>query len=287
MVSPGSSVGCTCGDPLAAGGRSLPPGVESLELSTRSLDDKIVNPINLICLLLYWVAIFDKLRSASTPDARRRMKVLCAGSIVGLGAVLVVFVLLPHLHVEPSHHDWLWITGVVLFLFFPFALAYVVVVQRAMDVRILLRMGTKYALARATLTTLRVSLLATLIPSADRALRSPSFTPRSAIEIAVLAALLLLLRSQYTKNLSSWLDRRFFREAYNSEQLLAELSHHVRRYNESGPMLEMVSKSLAETLHIDKMLAAARGKFTTAASVDLCMRPSVQQLKSRHLRPMA
>ncbi len=221
--------------------------------------DKIVNPINLICLLLYWVAIFDKLRSASTPDARRRMKVLCAGSIVGLGAVLVVFVLLPHLHVEPSHHDWLWITGVVLFLFFPFALAYVVVVQRAMDVRILLRMGTKYALARATLTTLRVSLLATLIASLIVALRSPSFTPRSAIEIAVLAALLLLLRSQYTKNLSSWLDRRFFREAYNSEQLLAELSHRVRRYNESGPMLEMVSKSLAETLHIDKIAVLLRG----------------------------
>ena len=140
-----------------------------------------------------------------------------------------------------------------------FALAYVVVVQRAMDVRILLRMGTKYALARATLTTLRVSLLATLIASLIVALRSPSFTPRSAIEIAVLAALLLLLRSQYTKNLSSWLDRRFFREAYNSEQLLAELSHRVRRYNESGPMLEMVSKSLAETLHIDKIAVLLRG----------------------------
>ena len=221
--------------------------------------DRVVNPINLICVLLYWIAIFDKLRSASTPDARRRMQVLCAGSVVGLGSILIVFILLPHYHIQPSAHDWIWITGVVLFLFFPFALAYVVVVQRAMDVRILLRMGTKYALARATLTTIRVSLLATLIASLIIALRSPSLTPRSAIEIAVLAALLLLLRSQYTKNLSSWLDRRFFREAYNSEQLLAELSHRVRKYNESGPMLEMVLKSLAETLHIDKIAVLLRG----------------------------
>jgi phosphoserine phosphatase RsbU/P len=221
--------------------------------------DGIINPINLICVLLYWVAIFGKLRSASTPDARRRMQVLCAGSVVGLGSVLIVFVLLPHLHVDLFRHDWLWITGVVLFLFFPFTLAYVVVVQRAMDVRILLRMGTKYALARATLTAVRVSLLATLIASLIIALRSPSLTPRSAVEIAVLAGLLLLLRSQYTKNLSSWLDRKFFREAYNSEQLLAELSHRVRRYNESGPMLEMVLKSLAETLHIDKIAVLLRG----------------------------
>lgn len=220
--------------------------------------DGIINPINLICVLLYWVAIFDKLRSASTPDALRRMKVLCAGSVVGLGSVLIIFVLLPHLHIDPSRHGWLLITGVVLFLFFPFALAYVVVVQRAMDVRILLRMGTKYALARATLTAVRVSLLATLIASLIIALRSPSLTPRSAAEIAILAGLLLLLRSQYTRNLSSWLDRKFFREAYNSEQLLAELSHRVRRYNESGPMLEMILKSLAETLHVDKIAVLLR-----------------------------
>ncbi|MHB1960049.1 MAG: SpoIIE family protein phosphatase [Acidobacteriaceae bacterium] len=221
--------------------------------------DGIVNPINLICVLLYWVAIFDKLRSASTPDARRRMQVLCAGSVVGLGSVLIVFVLLPNLHLDLSRYNWLSISGAVLFLFFPFALAYVVVVQRAMDVRILLRMGTKYALARATLTTVRVSLLATLIASLIVALRSPSITPRSAIEIAVLGGLLLLLRSQFTRNLSSWLDRKFFREAYNSEQLLAELSHRVRKYNDSGPMLEMVLKSLAETLHIDKIAVLLRG----------------------------
>jgi sigma-B regulation protein RsbU (phosphoserine phosphatase) len=219
----------------------------------------IVNPINLICVLLYWVAIFDKLRSASTPDARRRMHVLCAGSVLGLGSVLFFFVLLPHFHVNPTSHEWIGITGLILFLFFPFSLAYVVVVQRAMDVRILLRMGTKYALARATLTTVRVSLFATLIASLVIALRAPSLTPRAAIEIAILAGLLLLLRSQYTKNLSSWLDRKFFREAYNSEQLLAELSHRVRRYNESGPMLEMVSKSLSETLHIDKIAVLLRG----------------------------
>jgi sigma-B regulation protein RsbU (phosphoserine phosphatase) len=190
------------------------------------------------------------------------MQVLCAGSVVGLGSVLIIFVLLPHYHIKPVAHDWLWITGVVLFLLFPFALAYVVVVQRAMDVRILLRMGTKYALARATLTVVRTGVLTGLIVLLIAALRAPSLTPRSAVWIAVLAGLLLLLRSQYTKNLSSWLDRKFFREAYNSEQLLAELSHRVRKYNESGPMLEMVLKSLAETLHIDKIAVLLRGGKT-------------------------
>ncbi len=216
--------------------------------------------IDTACVFLYWIAIFDKARSASTADARRRLRVLGIGSVIGLGAVLV-YAIAPIFHIDNTAR-WMGTTAAILSLAFPFTLAYVVVVQRAMDVRILLRMGTKYALARATLTAVRVTLLATLIASLIVALRSPSITPRAAVEIAVVAGLLLLLRSQYTKNLSSWLDRKFFREAYNSEQLLAELSHRVRRYNESGPMLEMVLKSLAETLHIDKIAVLLRGGKT-------------------------
>ncbi len=217
----------------------------------------IVLVIDTACVFLYWIAIFDKSRSASTADARRRLRVLGVGSVIGLGTVLA-YAMAPVFHIDNTSR-WMGTMAGILSLAFPFTLAYVVVVQRAMDVRILLRMGTKYALARATLTAVRIGLLATLIASLIVTLRSPSLTPRSAVEIAVVAGLLLLLRSQYTKNLSSWLDRKFFREAYNSEQLLAELSHRVRRYNESGPMLEMVLKSLAETLHVDKIAVLLRG----------------------------
>ncbi|MES2221892.1 MAG: SpoIIE family protein phosphatase [Acidobacteriota bacterium] len=222
--------------------------------------DLSVDVISTACVFLYWIAIFDKSRSASTADARRRLRVLGVGSFIGLGAVLV-FAMAPAFHIDNTK-PWMGTTAGILSLAFPFALAYVVVVQRAMDVRILLRMGTKYALARATLTAVRVGLLATLIASLILALRAPTITPRSTIEIAIIAALLLLLRSRYTKNLSSWLDRKFFREAYNSEQLLAELSQRVRKYNESGPMLEMVLKSLSETLHIDKIAVLLRGGKT-------------------------
>ncbi|MHB8302540.1 MAG: SpoIIE family protein phosphatase [Acidobacteriaceae bacterium] len=215
--------------------------------------ERIVNPINLICVLLYWVAIFDKMRSAESADSRRRLQVLAAGSIVGLGSLLIIFVLLPHFGIAAQSRPWLAYIGVTLSLVFPFTLAYVVVVQRAMDVRILLRMGTKYALARATLAVVRTGLLIVLAILLIRLVRAPSLTPRTAIEIAVLAGLLLLLRLRLTRNLSSWLDRKFFREAYNAEHLLSELSQRVRKYTDTGAMLEMVSKSLAETLHIEKI----------------------------------
>jgi len=221
--------------------------------------DWIVSPIDLLCVLLYWVAIFDKFRSAPNADSRRRMQLLCVGSVAGLGSLLIVFVLMTHFHINPISHLWLGISAAIIFLIFPFTLAYVVVVQRAMDVRILLRMGTKYALARATLSVVRTGLLIGLVAALVLAIRAPAITSHAAIRIAVLAALLLLLRSHFTRSFSSWLDRKFFREAYNAEHLLAELSHQVRKFNESGPMLELVSKSLSQTLHIDKIAVLLRG----------------------------
>lgn len=249
---------------------------------------RIVSGFAIICIALYCSALADKSRTASTADARRRLRVLTAGSVIGLGSLLVFFILVPLL---PGHRPnrWLFGTGTLLFLIFPFSLAYVVVVQRAMDVRLLLRMGTKYALARATIAVLRAALLIVLVVFVIHAVRSPSLSASESIKIAVLAGLLLILRSRLTRNLSAWLDRKFFREAYDAEQLLAELSQRVRTYNESAPMLEMVSKSLADTLHIEKMAILLRSEnsfhlqLAVGLEIDFELQLTLQSAIVRHL----
>ncbi len=219
---------------------------------------RIVSIFSFVCISLYCYAIGDKSGSASTADARRRLQALSAGSAIGLGSLLLFIVIFPLVHVNVNG-QWIRGIGAILFLVFPFTLAYVIVVQRAMDVRILVRLGTKYALARATISVVRTALLVGLIVSLIFLIRAPFITPRAILGIVVLSALLLLLQSRFTRNLSSLVDRRFFREAYNAEQLLAELSQRVRKYNDSGPILDLVSKSLARTLHIDKIAVLLRG----------------------------
>jgi hypothetical protein len=63
--------------------------------------DRLLNPVfvwsSIFYIALYWVLLLDNLRTASSPDARRRLQVLLAGSIVGLGSILIVFGLLPYL----------------------------------------------------------------------------------------------------------------------------------------------------------------------------------------------
>ncbi|WP_117300526.1 SpoIIE family protein phosphatase [Paracidobacterium acidisoli] len=224
-----------------------------------------INFLNLLCVILYLVLTLDKLRSASTEDARRRLRVLTTGMSLGMGALLIVFVLLPHFGI--SGHDrkyyWLQWLGAVLFMFAPLTLAYVVLVQRAMDVRVLLRMGTRYALARATLWVLQAALLAAvgvllLLPALHK--RQPQ--PFDIFGVIVFGALLLALRLGVQKRLQHWLDRKFFREAFDAEQMLNDLSDEVRRFTETQPLLETVARRIADTLHIDQIaLLLRRGEY--------------------------
>ncbi len=226
---------------------------------------RATNFLNLVCVLLYLGLTLDKLRSASTEDARRRLRVLTVGMSVGMGALLLVFVLLPHFGIAAGKKGHLWIvyTGILTFLFAPFSLVYVVLVQRAMDVRILLRMGARYALAKATLWVVQFVLLAVvavqlLLPVLGK--KQPQTS--DLVGPIIFFALVMLLRLGVQKRLQRWLDRRFFREAYDAERILNELAEEVRRYTETEPLLETVARCVAETLHVDQIaMLLRRGEY--------------------------
>jgi sigma-B regulation protein RsbU (phosphoserine phosphatase) len=50
-----------------------------------------------------------------------------------------------------------------------------------------------------------------------------------------------------------WTDRKFFREAYNSEQILTELTEDVRTMVETKPLLEIVSNKISESMHVPQV----------------------------------
>lgn len=197
------------------------------------------------CVMVFLIAIFDKLRSASTPDARRRLRVLAVGSALSLGPLLILFGILPHFGYS-VHRGKLFEVAVPLLALFPVTLAYVLVVQRAMDIGVLLRMGTKYLLAKATLMVTEIAVAGFLL---WRFAANP-------IPVAIIVALLLaafVMRDSLSSRLRSWLDRKFFREAYNAELVLSELSEHTRNFAEKGPLIEAVSRRISEVLHVPRV----------------------------------
>ncbi len=223
----------------------------------------ILNPLSLLCVLGYVAAILDKLRSATTADARRRMRVICAGSIVGLGSLLVVFILLPHIWPAATKIKTLRVAAGLLVLALPFSLAYVVLVQRALDVRILIRLGTRYALARASIIILEIAVGLFIVMRFILPLLQQRQNLFVAIPVTILVASgmfkLFATPDSASNRLQGWLDRKFFREAYNAEVVLSELSEQARGFTETGPLIETISRRISEVLHVKEVSVFLRG----------------------------
>jgi hypothetical protein len=69
-----------------------------------------------------------------------------------------------------------------------------------------------------------------------------------AIGFALLAGL-----GAFADRLRRWIDRRFFREASEADEILADLAARVRTMVETGPLLETVASRVAEALHVPRI----------------------------------
>src|SRR5262249_54810755 len=74
-------------------------------------------------------------------------------------------------------------------------------------------------------------------------------------KIAVIAlgltAVMVIRRG--AERLRGWVDRRFFREAYDAERVLSELSDQVRSIVEPQSLLQTVATRISETLHVSQI----------------------------------
>jgi sigma-B regulation protein RsbU (phosphoserine phosphatase) len=209
-----------------------------------------------ISLCIFIAAIVGKLFAvpAPAPDARRRLGVVAAGSLLGLGPVLVLLVTstLSEKTVMDTAPSWALLTVAILFTFFPLSLAYTVIVQRALDLRIILRQGTRYAFARGTLWVLQVLVFTFL---GFRIFHFAHTSGRGAQLIApiVFVVIVLFLRLRIARPLSLWIDRRFFREAYSVDKVLVELSEQARTFTETEPLLRTITERISQTLHVERI----------------------------------
>jgi sigma-B regulation protein RsbU (phosphoserine phosphatase) len=234
--------------------------------------DKMENTLGLLAVSLMCAGIFHQTFNAESRDARRRMRILLVGSQLGLTPLLIILIIAIIRKVDTSAAVPFpfFLTALLLFMLFPLTLAYVVIVQRAMDVRILLRQGTQYALARGTIRGLRLVLALTIVYVLFRTVGQHDLAPWI---VFIPLGLFLLLRFGIEKRAQLWIDRRFFRESYSAEQLLSELSSQAGQFTETRPLLETVTQRISDTLHVDRLVVLLRTptgfRLQTAMGVDL------------------
>jgi sigma-B regulation protein RsbU (phosphoserine phosphatase) len=209
---------------------------------------------------LFWLTVaaclcFWLVKSAGEvgPDVRRRLRVLFFGLAVSFLPILSAGLIGRRiLGLKWSDFPvWILFAATLPLALFPVTLAYVTVVQRALDLRVLVRQSLQYALARRGVLAMRVLVSTCVILIVAILSGGLALGPRMLLTGSGIGVVFLI--GAGSERMARWIDRRFFREAYNVEQVLNRLAENVTAMVELAPLLETLTSRLAEALHITKM----------------------------------
>lgn len=227
--------------------------------------------LTLMCLAnsVFFMALSIKYRDPMlAKDERRRLRVLYWGATAGMMPYFVTAFVLPLFGIKSGDGPLLaWsLTAVILV---PITLAYVIVVQRAMDVRMVLRQGVQYALARRGVLVIQLVLMAVIAEVALNYAQTHRLNPWEQALIVAAGVMAIVQVRARSEGLLRWVDRRFFREAYNSDRILSELSEQVRGILDREALLETVARKISESLHVDRVavLLQQSGMFRPALAL--------------------
>ncbi len=237
----------------------------------------------LVLMTLYVLAFFyllvSKRYSLPNHDARRRMSLMISGcSIALLPLVLVAF---GESGIIPPLPPWLTSICLLMLLLFPITMAYVIVVQQAMDVRMVVRTGVRYAIARNGLKIIRLLLLAGFVALTIHFTTQSGHQWQAVIIASAGTAVVIGFRNLATK-VSEWMDRRFFREAYDAEVILTELSNSVASIRDVKSLAETVARRIAMSLHVGQVavLLDRNGRYQPVYATGFKSLPPVEFARS-------
>lgn len=193
------------------------------------------------------------------PDARRRLWLLYAGASASLTPLLLLIVTaaLRRQPVETLPSTVLVPALVALFLF-PATLAYVILVHRALDIRVVLRQGLQYALATRAILAVQIVLSFVLVFTATSLAADSSLNRPNKITLLAIGGVAVVMLRLGAVKVKSWTDRRFFRAAVDAEEILAKLGDEVRTIVETPALLAKVADTIAESLHVTRVAILLR-----------------------------
>ena len=234
----------------------------------------------LVCLCpaisVFFIAISYKYTDRSMqPDDRRRLKLLYWGSTAAM-TPLFLMIVFNLVRGGTAFGGVGYAVALMLVVIFPLTMAYVVLVERALDVRVVIRQGVQYALARRGVRVLQGCVAAGVIILAVQYGESSQASRPQRLMLMGVGVFMILRIRQGGQYLSRWVDRRFFREAYNAEQILRDLGEQVRSILDHQELLETVARKISESLHVDRIAVMLRegGMFRPALALGYAAPPA-------------
>ncbi|HEX8070593.1 MAG TPA: protein kinase [Pyrinomonadaceae bacterium] len=216
---------------------------------------------------------------------RRKLRLLMFACLIGFGPTLVLLALsrglMPGMDERESLILKLMPFAHALQLLVPAAFAYAIVRHQVIPVRLILRRGAQYLLAKNALRALLalpfVVLAASLVAHPNRTLAD--ILLRNSVYFYLLAAAAVALGLLFRRRLSDWIDRKFFRECYDQEKILRELIDDVRRLDSIPEMSKRVSEQVSRALHPEQVYLFYRAEGQRDLSLTYTSGGTAQELR--------
>ncbi len=237
--------------------------------------------VNMGAIAMFFFILGVKSGTLKAPDARRRLQLMVYGTMAAMMPTFFIILYGIFNGTRGSFFDrvpfWFAITALLALLLFPLTMAYVIVVHRAMDVSVVVRQGLQYALAKNGVRVLQFLLLFAVGLGTLFTINNYGRNISLQIAFIIIGIALIPLIDFAAKRLVVWVDRKFFREAYNAEQILSDLSEDVRTMIETKPLLETVSSKISRSLHVPQvaLLLKNGGNFQPAYALGYKRAPTV------------
>jgi sigma-B regulation protein RsbU (phosphoserine phosphatase) len=212
----------------------------------------------LAALFCLWLSY----RTADTAG-RRRLRVVMWGSLIGFGSLFLVLVM----EVTKTRERWRTIWDWLLFSMFftlplvPLSFAYAIVRHRVIPISLILRRGVRYLLvSRGSILLVLVftGLIVTALLSLLFKYLRPSALTVGLVSAAEGIAAWHAARWLHRRYLAPVIDRRFFRQAYDAQQIVADLSESLRTATEIPRLLGSVANELQAALQTESVVIFLR-----------------------------
>jgi phosphoserine phosphatase RsbU/P len=207
----------------------------------------------LAALFCLWLSY----RTADTAG-RRRLRVVMWGSLIGFGSLFLVLVMEVTKTREKWQTIWEWLTFSMFITLplVPLSFAYAIVRHRVIPISLILRRGVRYLLVSRgsiLLVLLFTGLIVTALLSLLFKYLRPSALTVGLVSAAEGIAAWHAARWLHRRYLAPVIDRRFFRQAYDAQKIVADLSESLRTTTEIPRLLGSVANELQAALQTESV----------------------------------
>lgn len=191
--------------------------------------------------------------------SRRKMRVVVAGSIAGFLPLFLVVITAVLFSPPPQHLQLAAVIAIFCFPLFPLSFAYAIIRHKVIPVRVILRRGVRYLLVSRgfiIIQALVVFLVLSFLLTGARLEYIDRFGPRADIVTTMMAtALAIGILTIVNQRVLPIIDRKFFREAYDAQQLLSGLGLEMRRVTHVRQVIDLALDKIQGALHVENVTA--------------------------------